>query len=94
MQYTASTFTLPILRLFPQLFPLKERFQPPAGLFPKKAHYAFTVADAVGDRLFPRLSAFFRVLGILRLGPSGEVHLSVLYVALGLALLLLIGVLT
>lgn len=94
MQYTASSFTLPILRLFPQLFPLKERFQPPAGLFPKKARYAFTVADAVGDRLLPRLSGLPRVLGIFRLGPSGEVHLSVLFVALGLALLLLIGVLT
>jgi hypothetical protein len=80
---------------FSPAFPPQRTLPAPRRPFPEKSALRLYGRRCRGGSLVPAPFGFPRVLGIFRLGPSGEVHLSVLYVALGLALLLLlIGVLT
>ncbi|MFN8179782.1 MAG: proton-conducting transporter membrane subunit [bacterium] len=89
MQYTASSFTEPVGRLFDVALRTRKQVVAPAGLFPARASLATETPDAVSAYAF---APAFRWLGValskLRWIQHGRLNLYMLYIALTLLVLL------
>jgi formate hydrogenlyase subunit 3/multisubunit Na+/H+ antiporter MnhD subunit len=94
MQYSASSFAEPLVRVFS--FALLPQIRAPrlASVFPAPAAFHSVVVDAVLDRLLlPAARTFGEVTGRLRALQQGSVHAYLLYLWLALiALLAVTGV--
>lgn len=89
MQYTASSFGLPLGGLFRGLLGLVVEATPPAGPFPRDARAAVAADDVLLVRGYGRLAELTaRALAPLRWIQHGRVQSYVLYVALTLLVLL------
>jgi hydrogenase-4 component B len=92
MQYTASSFADPIVRLFAPFLGTRRELRAPEGCFPPHAALASDTPDLFTARLFtPAFAAMARALNAFRWLQHGGVHLYVLYVALTLVSLLLLA---
>ncbi len=89
MQYTASSFADPIVRMFGAFLGTRDRISRPEGLFPEGGHFASDTPDVSSERLyaplFARLEAFMARLRILQ---HGLLHLYILMIVLSLLALL------
>jgi hypothetical protein len=89
MQYTASSFTEPVARLFDVALRTRRRIEPPHGLFPARAALSTDTPDIVSAYAF---APTFRWLGValskLRWIQHGRLNLYMLYIALTLLVLL------
>ncbi len=89
MQYSASSFAAPLVRVFS--FALWPRVHAPglAATFPGPATFHSEVLDAVLDRLVvPAARGLAELAGRLRVLQQGSVHAYLLYVWLALVALL------
>jgi hydrogenase-4 component B len=88
MQYTASSFAEPLMRLFGAVLNLRESDPKPSGVFPLRETYASRSGD-VAERLYAGIFARVAGLGaLLRRLETGNAQLYVLYtVVAALALL-------
>ncbi len=91
MQYSASSFSRPILRLFHRLLPFSESFRWEGNLFPETATYASTLCDlfvrTVYEPLFKGLARFAtRIYGL----QEGRNQVYILYIALTLIILMVL----
>ncbi len=90
MQYTASSFSQPLARLFPRAIGTKIRASPPKGLFPKTAFYGSERVDVFKRRLFkPLFLAVESGVSRMRWLQHGRLQLYVLYIAVTLLALLI-----
>jgi formate hydrogenlyase subunit 3/multisubunit Na+/H+ antiporter MnhD subunit len=90
MQYTASSFADPIVRVFWPFLRTHQEGRSPKGYFPSAASLATETPDLGRERVFaPAFSAARSALGRLRVMQQGGMHLYVLYIALALLVLLL-----
>ena len=82
MQYTASSFAQPVVRLFAQILHPRTEAELPQGLFPHQAEFATHSPDVVTSRGYePLYHGFMFVVRRLRWLQHGHVHLYVLYIA-------------
>ncbi|MFI5362158.1 MAG: proton-conducting transporter membrane subunit [Elusimicrobiota bacterium] len=89
MQYTASSYTQPLVLVFQGLLTREVEAQPPAGFWPERADYRSRTPDAVLDRtLLPASALIERSLAVVRRVQHGHLQYYLLYV-----LVFLIGVL-
>jgi formate hydrogenlyase subunit 3/multisubunit Na+/H+ antiporter MnhD subunit len=89
MQYTASSFTQPLVDMFRAFLRTHRKYRPPQGLFPAEASLETHTPDVFAEGLFRR--AFLGVqwaAGRLRWLQHGRLQLYVLYVVLTLLVLL------
>ena len=90
MQYTASSFSQPLARLFHGAIGTKIRSAPPKGLFPKTAFFGSELVDVFKDRLFkPLFLAVESGVSRMRWLQHGRLQLYVLYIAVTLLVLLI-----
>ncbi|HEY3322482.1 MAG TPA: proton-conducting transporter membrane subunit [Planctomycetota bacterium] len=89
MQYTASSFSQPLMWLFRIFVRTKRQGAGPEGLFPEKIELSTQTPDTVRERvLAPMFAGVSQGLKQLRWVQGGRVHMYVLYVALTLLVLL------
>jgi len=89
MQYTASSFTQPLVTQFRLLIANREVVAAPAGYFPAAASYASDSGDPFLRALFaPTFRWFRRLASRLNVIQHGHIHVYVLYVAATLIALL------
>lgn len=89
MQYTASSFADPIIRLFRALLRPRERSIPPDGFFPGPSSFASEIPDLFHERVYRPLFLFMeRLLARFRWLQHGRLNLYVLYIAVTLLALL------
>ncbi len=89
MQYTASSYAQPLMRLFGLAGCTRREFVEPTGLFPKEASLRTHTPDPIQDGIFvPAFGAVGRLLLKFRWLQGGMIQLYVLYIALALLLLL------
>jgi hydrogenase-4 component B len=89
MQYTASSFAQPLVRLFRTILRTQAREHAPAGYFPQSAHLASRTPDAASTYLFlPLFARARRGLEGLRWLQQGRVQLYLLYIFITLVVLL------
>jgi hydrogenase-4 component B len=89
MQYTASSYAQPLLRLFGLSGWTHQEFEKPAGLFPKETRLHTHTSDPIQDGIFvPAFGAIGRFLLKFRWLQGGMIQLYILYIALALLLLL------
>jgi formate hydrogenlyase subunit 3/multisubunit Na+/H+ antiporter MnhD subunit len=90
MQYTASSFAQPIVRMFRFLRMSRREFTRPAGLLPSGAGFATHTPDVFKENLWrPAFAAVGSLLSRVRGIQHGRIQVYVLYVALTLLALLL-----
>ena len=90
MQYTASSFAQPILRMFGFLRLSRRQFTRPAGLLPSEAEFATRTPDVFKENLWrPAFAGVGGLLSRVRPIQHGRIQLYVLYVVLTLLALLL-----
>ena len=90
MQYTASSFGAPLVRMFGAIVRPDDRRSPIEGPFPRPARFERDVPDPVLDRLVAPAGAWTsQRLRWLRILQQGRVHAYLLYVLLGLLGLML-----
>jgi formate hydrogenlyase subunit 3/multisubunit Na+/H+ antiporter MnhD subunit len=89
MQYTGTSFTEPVTRLFRVVLPTRTSGTPPTGLFPSPSSFASETPDTFSVYAF---TPVFRALGLafskLRWIQHGRLNLYMLYIALALLVLL------
>jgi hypothetical protein len=89
MQYTASSFVEPIVRMCGSLLGTRRRLAPPAGLFPVSSSFSSETPDVYQERLFrPAFAAADRFFGRFRRLQHGRLNLYILYILLALIALL------
>lgn len=89
MQYTASSFSQPLIDLFEGLLRTRRRARAPAGYFPQQASFRTETPDVFADRLYrPVLAAMGWSSGKLHLLQQGRVHLYLVYILATLVVLL------
>lgn len=89
MQYTASSFAEPIVRLFGGILRRRRSFVEPDGLFPAESSFSTETPDVYQDGLYrPVFSALERVFSRFRVIQHGRVNLYILYIAAALFALL------
>jgi hydrogenase-4 component B len=89
MQYTASSFAQPLMKLFAPLLHTRRTLAAPEGYFPRAASLTTTTPDAARIALYePAFSGVGWVLARLRWLQHGRIQLYVLYIALTLLVLL------
>ena len=90
MQYTASSFAQPILKMLQPILRTPSDLKSPEGLFPTEAHF-HTHTDEVFMRGFyrPVVWAFAKLSIYFRNVQHGRTHLYVLYIVLTLLFLLI-----
>ncbi len=89
MQYTASSFSQPLTKLFAAVLGTRERTVRPNGLFPKAAAFASETIDLFSERVFrPLFRRVEAALARLRWLQQGRLQLYVLYIAVTLLVLL------
>jgi hydrogenase-4 component B len=85
MQYTASSFAQPLLRLFSALMRRRQHLEPPEGFFPTSAAFQSEVSDPCQGEIYePAFERLNRAMARLRWLQQGKVQLYVLYLALTL----------
>ncbi len=90
MQYSASSFADPLVRLFASLLRTQRRVQPLQGLFPSQVLFSTETPDVFKERFFaPLFRGVAGGLSKFRWLQAGRVHLYVLYIALTLLALFL-----
>lgn len=89
MQYTASSFTQPLARVFPSVLRTEVKVHAPPGYWPASAGFVSRTPDPVLDRaLSPLFSWAERGLAIVRLVQHGRLQYYLLYVLVFLVLVL------
>ncbi len=89
MQYTASSFAQPLVRVFSGLVGTRNQEKRPEGVFPADASFASDTPDPLRRRLYdPLFTHTLALLTHLRGAQHGRVQLYVLYIALTLIALL------
>jgi len=89
MQYTASSFADPIVRLFGGLLRTRRTFSAPAGLFPQKASFSSETPDIYHEKLYrPAFRGLERFFSRFRVIQHGRVNLYILYIVAALVALL------
>jgi hydrogenase-4 component B len=90
MQYTASSFAQPIVRMFRTVLRPKRHFKPPVGLLPGASDFETKTPDMFSENVWrPAFAYTSSVLSRLRQLQHGHVQLYVLYLVLALLALLL-----
>jgi formate hydrogenlyase subunit 3/multisubunit Na+/H+ antiporter MnhD subunit len=90
MQYTASSYSQPIARVFQGLLGTQVLAQPPAGYWPKSAGFRSRTTDPVLDRaLLPASSVVERSLAVVRRVQHGHLQYYLLHVLVFLILVLM-----
>jgi hypothetical protein len=90
MQYTASSYTQPLSRVFQGLLATEVKVHSPSGYWPASSGYLSRTPDPVLDRtLTPGLSAADRGLGLVRRIQHGRLQYYLLYVLVFLVLVLI-----
>ncbi|MCX7787608.1 MAG: proton-conducting transporter membrane subunit [Spirochaetes bacterium] len=91
MQYTASSFTYPILRVFRRVLHPAESFQWEGNLFPRAASYTTTLHDLILRILYrPLVRTITRIARRIHALQEGKNQVYILYIALTLILLMVI----
>ncbi|NUQ62896.1 MAG: oxidoreductase [Pirellulales bacterium] len=89
MQYTASSYTGPLVVLFRMFVRPRVDLRPPEGLFPIRGRYASQVPDLFREYFFgPVFAGIAWVASRLRWLQQGRIQLYVLYIALTVLVLL------
>jgi formate hydrogenlyase subunit 3/multisubunit Na+/H+ antiporter MnhD subunit len=89
MQYTASSFTQPIMDLFAPMLGTRVSSVKPLGMFPRGASLETATPDSFRERVFrPIFRELDRILSQLRRIQEGRVQVYVLYIAITLLALL------
>jgi formate hydrogenlyase subunit 3/multisubunit Na+/H+ antiporter MnhD subunit len=90
MQYTASSFAQPLLRLFQRALHTRVHLKAPETLFPAEASLETHTPDLASEGLFrPLFAGLEGVLARLRSLQQGRVQVYVLYIVLTISALLL-----
>jgi len=90
MQYTASSFAQPLIRLFRVALRTREHLEAPSTLFPADASLATHTPDVARERLFhPMFQGLNELLSRLRALQQGRVQMYVLYIVITISVLLL-----
>lgn len=90
MQYTASSFVQPVIRLFGRILRVCVHAQPPEGFFPNQAKFEMHAGDTADRYIFrPLFQTVACLLARLRWLQEGRVQIYVLYIAVTLLVLLL-----
>ncbi len=85
MQYTASSFADPIIRMFGAFLGTRSRLSRPDGLFPEGGHFASDTPDVSSERLYaPLFARLEEVMARIRLLQHGLLHLYILMIVLSL----------
>jgi formate hydrogenlyase subunit 3/multisubunit Na+/H+ antiporter MnhD subunit len=89
MQYTASSFAQPLLKVFQLFVRTKTKLRTPEGLFPDRAALHTEAPDVFRERLFAPLFSAVRWVALrLHRLQEGRIQLYVLYIAMTLLVLL------
>lgn len=89
MQYTASSFADPILRMFAPVMGTRRDFEPPSGTFPASASFSSHTPDSLQERIWkPLFSRAEHVMQKLRMLQHGLLHLYILGIVITLMALL------
>jgi hypothetical protein len=89
MQYTASSFADPILRMFRFFLRTRRRFAPPAGLFPASSSFSSQTPDITREGIYrPAFSMVESFLARFRWLQHGRLNLYILCIVLALLTLL------
>jgi len=89
MQYTASSFAQPLVKLFQSVLRTQSHEQAPAGYFPGSAYLASHTPDVATEHVFlPLFAKIRRGLEGLRWLQQGRVQLYLLYIFITLVVLL------
>jgi hydrogenase-4 component B len=89
MQYTSSSFSDPIIKLFGALTGTLQIFREPKGLFPEKSSFASETPDVCQEKLYrPLFTRLEKLFGSLRMIQHGRVNLYILYIVAALFALL------
>lgn len=90
MQYTASSYTQPIVRVFQGLLGTEVEAHPPSGYWPASADFRSRTPDMVLDRtLSPASAVMERGLAVVRRVQHGRLQYYLLYVLVFLVLVLM-----
>jgi hypothetical protein len=90
MQYTASSFAQPIVRMFRFLLRSNRQFTPPKGLLPTASEFETQTPDMFSENIWrPVFTNVGGLLSRFRQLQHGRVQLYVLYLVLTLLALLL-----
>ena len=89
MQYTASSFAQPILRIVRHVMMAHRRFTPPRGLFPSQSAFASETPDVYEEHLYrPLFEKFESLLGRVQWMQHGKLNYYILAIVLALLVLL------
>ncbi|MBU1412858.1 hypothetical protein KKD52_13505 [Myxococcota bacterium] len=89
MQYTASSFADPVLKMFGAFMGTRSRFNPPEGLFPEGSSFSSETPDVSQERIYtPLFSRLEQVMARLRMMQHGLLHLYILMIVVSLLALL------
>ena len=89
MQYTASSFAQPILRIVRHVMQANRRFTPPRGLFPEQAAFASETPDVYEERIYrPLFAKVESLLGRVQWMQHGKLNYYILSIVLALLVLL------
>lgn len=90
MQYTASSFTEPITRLFNVFLRTREHFLAPKHIFPKSSSFAAETPDVFQNSLYrPLFAVIHRLISRVRWIQHGRLNLYILYIVIALLVLLI-----
>ena len=89
MQYTASSFAQPILRIARHVMMAHRRFTPPRGLFPAQSAFASEKPDVYQERVYrPLFKRGESLLGRVQWMQHGKLNYYILAIVLALLALL------
>ena len=89
MQYTASSFARPILRIVRHVIMARRRFSPPRGIFPTQSAVASDTPDMYEERLYrPLFAKVESLLGRVQWIQHGKLNYYILAIVLALLALL------
>ena len=89
MQYTASSFGQPILRIVRHVMMAQRRFTPPRGFFPSQSAFASETLDVYEERLYrPLFAKLEQLLGRVQWMQHGKLNYYILSIVLALLVLL------
>jgi len=89
MQYSATSFSRPLLEPFTALTSTRIKRNGPAGFFPDKADYEVDLGDVAGERIVvPLARRVIRELSRVRVIQQGRLNLYLVYIAVTLIALL------
>jgi len=90
MQYTASSFAQPFMRLASGMVHLRERLKKPEGFFPTTGSFSTEAPDVIEKGVWtPAFKGAEWLLLRFRWIQTGSIHLYILYIAITLIVLLI-----